>query len=155
VSVTQGLAFGAGLPVIGISTLATLAQQAEAPHALALLDARMGELYAGFYARGADGLVDALAPDCLLPPAQLAAAVPALPAGAAWTAIGSGWAAYPELVVAPRTGAARVAEPDAPAVLALAARALARGEAIAPEQLVPAYLRDNVTWKKVGEQGRA
>lgn len=152
VSVAQGLAFGAGVPAIGISTLAALAQQAGAPFVLPALDARMGELYAGVYRRGADGLVDAMTPDRLCRPQEFADGVPA---GHAWVAIGSGWVTYgadalgivPERIV--------VAEPDAADVLALAARALARGEAVSAEQLQPVYLRDTVAWKKIGEQGRA
>lgn len=155
VSVAQGLAFGAGVPAIGISTLAALAQQAVrsagARHVLPLLDARMGELYAGVYAAGNDGLVDALAPDRLCRPEDFAAGVPA---GNYWTGIGSGWSAYgvDRLGIAPERIIA--AEPDAEDVLALAARALARGETVTPEQLIPVYLRDTVAWKKLDEQGR-
>lgn len=155
VSVAQGLAFGAGVPAIGISTLAALAQQAvrtqNAWHVLPALDARMGELYAGAYARAADGLVESLRPDRLCRPEEFAAGVPA---GHDWVAIGSGWSAYraEQLGVTPQQ--ILVAEPDAEDVLALAMRALARGEVVAPEQLIPVYLRDTVAWKKLDEQGR-
>ena len=40
--VAQGLAFGAGLPVVAIGTLAALAQEAAATKVIACLDARMG-----------------------------------------------------------------------------------------------------------------
>ncbi|HSM28117.1 MAG TPA: tRNA (adenosine(37)-N6)-threonylcarbamoyltransferase complex dimerization subunit type 1 TsaB, partial [Thioalkalivibrio sp.] len=46
--VAQGLAFAVGCPVVPVSTLAALAQQAfdqGADQVLALLDARMGEVY--------------------------------------------------------------------------------------------------------------
>lgn len=155
VSVVQGLAYGAQIPAIGISTLAALAQQAvrsggpTASHLLPALDARMGELYAGAYAVGADGLVNALAADRLVRPEDVAAGLPALPQHAVWTAIGSGWAAYPALA----TGPVLIGEPDAIDVLALALRSLARGETLSPERLLPVYLRDTVAWKKISAQG--
>ncbi len=49
VGIAQGLALGADLPVIGISTLQTMAQSAwrlqQSEQVLAAIDARMGEVY--------------------------------------------------------------------------------------------------------------
>ena len=53
VAAAQGLAFGAGLRLVGVSTLEALAMRAlddRADRALACLDARMGEVYWGCYA---------------------------------------------------------------------------------------------------------
>ena len=53
VAVAQGLAFGAGVPVVALSTLEALALQAlelPLPRALSCLDARMGEVYWGCFA---------------------------------------------------------------------------------------------------------
>lgn len=192
VSVTQGLAYGAQVPAIGISTLAALAQQAAKGRGekgcgeekekgvgvicpsenhsdpffgdpffvLPVLDARMGELYAGAYRVGSDGLVDALAPDRLVRPEDFAAGVPPFPPdappGARWAAIGSGWSLLAGLTDALPMAAepAMVAEPDALDVLALAARALARGDTVPADRLLPVYLRDTVAWKKLAEQGK-
>src|SRR5690606_37370793 len=71
--VVQGLAFGAGLPVIPVSTLAALAQGAAeglpaGTHLLAALDARMEEVYWGWFRLAADGLVEAAAPERVSPP---------------------------------------------------------------------------------------
>ncbi len=60
-SVVQGLAFGANKPVVGISSLAALAQlgfaQTGAKHILVQVDARMHEVYWGEYTVNADGIV--------------------------------------------------------------------------------------------------
>lgn len=174
VSVVQGLAYAARVPAIGISTLAALAQQAvrlqdithergagaasvAVPvHVLPVLDARMGELYAGAYVTDASGLVAPLQPDVLLRPDAFVAAVPAVHGGVRWLAIGSGWP-----LLTAQTGGVNVdasaairAEPDAIDVLSLAARALAHGDVLLPEQLLPVYLRDTVAWKKLAEQGK-
>ena len=57
VAVAQGLAFGAGLPVVPVTTLEALAlkvmHDGGATHALACLDARMGEVYWGCFAADA------------------------------------------------------------------------------------------------------
>ena len=54
VGVTQGLAFGADLPVYGVSTLAAMAQAAYRLHGakqvISAIDARMAEIYLGFFA---------------------------------------------------------------------------------------------------------
>ena len=44
-AVTQGLALGADLPVAGVSTLQSIAEQAGAERVLTVLDARMAEVY--------------------------------------------------------------------------------------------------------------
>jgi len=102
--VAQGLAFGAGLPVIGISTLMALAQNTqgkytksantETERVIACLDARMGEVYHAAYVRNGDSWDEVSAPG-LYKPDQ----VPPLD-GDHWTGIGTGWAAYPELLKA-------------------------------------------------------
>ncbi|HVH35359.1 MAG TPA: tRNA (adenosine(37)-N6)-threonylcarbamoyltransferase complex dimerization subunit type 1 TsaB, partial [Tahibacter sp.] len=62
VSMAQGMALGLDLPVIPISSLAALALDAPDNGAavLAVIDARMGEVYAASYRRGADDTVQAL-----------------------------------------------------------------------------------------------
>ncbi|WP_268580446.1 tRNA (adenosine(37)-N6)-threonylcarbamoyltransferase complex dimerization subunit type 1 TsaB, partial [Escherichia coli] len=59
IGIAQGLALGADLPMIGVSTLQTMAQGAwrvsGAERVLAAIDARMGEVYWGQFERQADG----------------------------------------------------------------------------------------------------
>lgn len=144
VSVTQGLAFAAGLPVIGVSTLQALAldilADADPQPVLAALDARLGELYLGVYQRDEEGGLRALLPDSLHAPGAL----PDFPAGIRRGG-GSGdvWLeplrdAVPALEWVPgrRARAAHVAR--------LAALQLARGETLSAEALQPLYLRDRV-----------
>lgn len=68
-SVVQGLAFGADKPVVGISSLAALAQlgfaETGARHLVAQVDARMGELYWGEYVVNTAGIVEVLGSDQL------------------------------------------------------------------------------------------
>ena len=79
-SVAQGLAYGAGVPVLPVPSLLALAQTARAAHApevtqgcvSALLDARMDQVYAATYAFAGDVWTTLQAP-CLLVPEQVAA----------------------------------------------------------------------------------
>src|SRR5437868_8019064 len=63
ISVAQGLALALDIPVVPVSSLAALAQDAntkEGETVLAVIDARMGEIYSGCFSRGASGLVEAV-----------------------------------------------------------------------------------------------
>ncbi|MEL7296606.1 MAG: tRNA (adenosine(37)-N6)-threonylcarbamoyltransferase complex dimerization subunit type 1 TsaB [Pseudomonadota bacterium] len=76
VALAQGLAAGIDVPVLGVSSLRIMAQQAAglsrqpAPLLIAQ-DARLREVYAGRYALGEDGVVTALRSDTLLAPEQI------------------------------------------------------------------------------------
>lgn len=76
VALAQGLAAGLAVPVLGVSSLAVLAQAAVASYPgrdlLVVQDARMGEVYAGTYAPDSQGIVRATAADRLLGPDAVA-----------------------------------------------------------------------------------
>lgn len=77
-AVAKSLAYAAGLPVIGISSLAAMAQafyqqQAQAATCRIITDARMGEFYSGVYRRDAQGHIVAVQQDALLTLDQLQA----------------------------------------------------------------------------------
>ncbi len=146
-SVAQGLAWGAGVPVLPVDTLLAVAEAARqslstAPDSLrvlALLDARMGEVYAAGYAWSpADGW-QALADAAVLPPE--AVAVP--PAGTLLA--GNAAAVYAERLPAAVLALPRAdVLPTADALLSLAPALLAAGRAVPAEQALPLYIRDKV-----------
>jgi tRNA threonylcarbamoyladenosine biosynthesis protein TsaB len=140
--VAQGIAFGAGLPVVGVATLLALAERSGAAHALCCLDARMGEIYHAAYVRGADDWITVSEPALCRPEAA-----PALP-GERWTGCGSGFITH-AAALANRYGsqlACAEAElaPHAREVAVLAARQFRSGKGVAPELAAPLYLRDKV-----------
>lgn len=146
-AVAQGLAFGADLPVVPVSSLAALAQGADASRVLAAVDARMQQVYWAAYERGADGLVELRGAEVVVAPT----AVP-LPAGAGWVGAGSGWDRYAPALQA-RLGACvqhwqANCYPQARGVAALGAAAFNAGKAVGPEQALPVYIRDNVATKR-------
>lgn len=150
----QGLAFGANLPVVAISSLAALAQTwvdqqssstALAPVVMAALDARMDELYWAAYQQ--DGpLVREIGPESLDAPANMQ------PPAASWTSIqgvGSGWN-YRDHMPAGWQAVQALPElaPSAGAIARLADRSLRNGEQLAADQALPRYLRDKVAWQR-------
>ncbi|MDN3519664.1 tRNA (adenosine(37)-N6)-threonylcarbamoyltransferase complex dimerization subunit type 1 TsaB [Aquisalimonas lutea] len=147
--VAQGIAWAHRLPVIGVSTLAVLAQGAHrrfgATRVRVAMDARMGEVYWGEYAlEEASALMRATAADRVCRPE----AVPEAGAGEAWGGVGTGWGAYGEILAARCPGPERLdpeALPDARDLIPLARERLERGDVVAARDAVPVYLRDRVT----------
>ena len=145
-SVAQGLAFGAGLNVVPVSSLAAVAaecmQKDGAAKVAVTQDARAGEVYLGLYSADNDGLPDPVSAEVLHGSAPIAE----LQQGG-WTAAGAGWQRYPGLREANRdrlSGFSDVALPRAIYLLACGAAAWEAGAAIDPGELVPAYIRMQV-----------
>jgi tRNA threonylcarbamoyladenosine biosynthesis protein TsaB len=145
VSVAQGLAFGANLAVVPVTTLEALALQAVrdgSDRALACLDARMGEVYWGCFSGDAERGVAPLGLAAVGPPGSVS-----LPSGSAWRGIGRGFTAYPALAalpglkVDPQHGRAL---PDARNLARLGALRFGLGEARDAAEISPLYLRDKV-----------
>ena len=143
--VTQGLAFGAGLPVVGIATLLALAEAAQAARVVCCMDARMGEIYHAAYSRAGAGWAPASEPSVCAPQSA-----PALPEGD-WTGCGSGFAAHGNVLRQLYGGRLSAIMPDvfphAREIARLAAREFEAGRAVAAEQAVPLYVRDKVALK--------
>ncbi len=144
VAVAQGLAFGAGLSVVPVTTLEAMAMQVlEGPDARALvcLDARMGEVYWGCFAWDETRGVRHSSASRVGPPESVS-----LDSGGRYFGIGRGFAAYPVLGALPgvEIGALRSAAlPNAREIAQLGALRLA-GEGLDPSDLRPVYLRDKV-----------
>ena len=146
-SVAQGLAYGAGVPVLPVDTLLAVAQEARtrsgATRVLALLDARMNEVYSAPCACQGDrwlaqGDMRVTAPEALSTPESPADAAP-------WGLAGNAFATYGERLPAALAGVARVeAWPTATALLDLAPPLLAAGGAVDAAQALPLYIRDKV-----------
>jgi tRNA threonylcarbamoyladenosine biosynthesis protein TsaB len=149
VAVAQGLAFGAALRVVAVSTLEALALQALSDpaagnlnHAIACLDARMQEVYWGCFTRDAlQGVIATTAPRVSAP------TLVTLPPSGRHLGIGRGFAAYPalaQLSAVELPPGAQTALPRAREFARLGALRLARGDTLDPAELQPLYLRDKV-----------
>ncbi|QGU87746.1 tRNA (adenosine(37)-N6)-threonylcarbamoyltransferase complex dimerization subunit type 1 TsaB [Erwinia sorbitola] len=153
IGIAQGLALGAELPLIGISTLKTMAQSAWRLHGasrvLAAIDARMGEVYWAEYQRDEQGNWLGEETEAVLKPEAAAARMAALEGQ--WACVGTGWQAWPQLAAnsALELMLSDVTLPCAEDMLPLAVQALAAGLTVAPEHAEPTYLRNEVTWKKL------
>jgi tRNA threonylcarbamoyladenosine biosynthesis protein TsaB len=144
--VVQGLAFGADLPVVPVSSLAALAQGEEAAHVLAALDARMSQVYWAAYERNVEGVVEQVGSESVVAPAHVL-----LPQGHVWVGVGSGWDRYADVLAArlgPRLERWRSGcYPRASDVARLAVVGFKRGQAVRAEQALPVYIRDEVAHK--------
>jgi tRNA threonylcarbamoyladenosine biosynthesis protein TsaB len=147
-SITQGLAFGAGLGVVAISDLSALAQRgldedSGVTRVLVCNDARMQEVYWACFERGSDGMALASSPERVGPPASVR-----LPP--TWTeasGLGRGFAAHPALQALAGVevrGAWDRLLPRAAEIARLAMPQVSAGRVLDPEAAVPVYLRDDV-----------
>ncbi len=148
-SVAQGLGFAAGVPLVPVDTLMTVAEAARAAHApgaqrwrvWALLDARMDEVYACAFDHDPLGGWQASSEALLIRPEALAA--PMHEAGPVDALCGNAFAAYGERLPLPNLPRLP-ALPTAQAMLALVPELLKRGLAVPPEQAMPRYVRNKV-----------
>ena len=157
IAVAQGIALALDLPVVPVSTLAALAaslpsQPLEGKGSvgiLAAIDARMGEIYLGSFVRDHTALT-ALTDECVVKPDA------AIVMDGHWHGMGTGFAAagnalqthlQSQLVSVDSTALPHAADVDR-----LAAIAFFQGQAMAPESIEPAYLRNNVALTLVQQQ---
>lgn len=148
-SVVQGLAFGAELPVIPVSSLEILVQgnieNIQTSNMVAMLDARMNEVYWAAFKKEAKGFV-MQGEEQLSTPDNLA-----LAAGQ-WAVMGTGWGAYQEIFRQDTkiewTETLPQALPRAADLAVLAAKRWQMEGGMEPIQAQPVYLRNNVAKKK-------
>lgn len=150
-AVAQGLALGLDRPVLPVPTLLAVAEDARARHAgqapqwsvAVLMDARMHEVYASSYDY-AQGIWQERTPARLCAPAHWEP-----PAGVGHLAGNAHTVYAQDLAPWLQSGAAQAlqaheAVPDACAMLRLAPQLWAQGQAVAPENALPVYVRDKV-----------
>ena len=143
----KGLCFATGRPLVMASSLQALAlaatPAAEGALVGAVLDAKKGEVYCGFY-RGA--AAEPVTDEVALPPAAFAAHAAAVAAGAPFVLCGSGVRAYPdEMGQAAKASGARILDaperPDAVAVGRLCLLRLGTGGPVDLAAATPTYVR--------------
>ena len=145
-AMTQGLAFAVDLPVIPVSTLAALAQQAfrenQTSHVLSAIDARMDEIYWGAFSED-NGLMMPLMDEVVMKPGLVSA--PSIEGE--WYGIGTGWA-FRDQITLKVTDCKAETYPHACDIALLAAADFIKGNALPADQAMPVYLRDKVALKK-------
>jgi tRNA threonylcarbamoyladenosine biosynthesis protein TsaB len=149
--ITQGLAFGARLPVLPLVTLDAMAlacrERSGASDILVLLDARMGEVYWAQY-RYANGWQTVVAPALCAPEAVAPVAAAGL------VACGNGLTAYPQAFAgsAFTAGAFVDIQPHARELVRLGVLALAAGQAVDAAAAQPLYLRNKIAYTSAERQ---
>ncbi|NIM40900.1 MAG: tRNA (adenosine(37)-N6)-threonylcarbamoyltransferase complex dimerization subunit type 1 TsaB [Hydrogenophaga sp.] len=171
-AVAQGLAYGTrgqrhpqGLPVLPVDTLLALAEQARADDAadghaaptriVALLDARMDELYLAAYALER-GKLRAITPPRLCAPADLAGWLhdQGFADDDRTLLAGNAFGVYAE-ALRDAPGRRRHALPTAEALLRLAPALMAQGAAVSAAEALPLYVRDKVARTTAEREGKA
>ncbi len=151
-SVAQGIAYGSGLKIVAVSSLAAVAAQvlaeSEAAEVVVAQDAHMSEVYMGRFGRDERHLPVALFPERL----QAQESIPELveEANGDRVAAGAGWDRYPALLEKNRGRIDAISDvlyPRARHLLALGEADCADSKAIAPDRVLPAYLRQKVAQK--------
>jgi tRNA threonylcarbamoyladenosine biosynthesis protein TsaB len=157
--VVQGLAFGANLQVLPVSTLQSIAQLAierglvaKDQAAMPMIDARMNEVYWGVY-KNIDGLARELYPDVLNIPEDVGVSIfnqstenldeiifSAI-------GVGDGWQFRERISLRPLVIHEALTS-DAEQVLMLAIDIYQRGEGVSVDQVEPLYLRNKISWSK-------
>lgn len=157
-SAVQGLAYSCGLPAVAVSTLAVLAQTAlryrgvePADTVLCSIDARINEVFSAVYAYEDNRAVLRDGPWACAP-ADLA---PAYPDGL--HAVGSGCLFVEQFSQSLRASIRSCAPgllPAARDMIPLALEQFRIGKTQAAHNVQPVYVRDEIAWKKLAEQGR-
>lgn len=175
--VTQGLAFGADLPVIPVSTLQTLATALKSPvaqYCAVAIDARMDEAYFAAYIVSPSGLIE-VAGEQIVPVMKLSLPDAAQcyqagkllaktegtvssPLDSHWHCVGSGWQLLPQAqspwIIDKQAASLKpsVLQPRAEDVAQLASRLWSEGKYVSADQAQPVYLRGTGAWKKRDQQ---
>lgn len=150
VAIAQGLAYGANLPLVGVSTLQSMAQQAidekQVESVVTGIDARMGEIYFAHYRKSGKGLAELSIDEneVVCAPTDLPESIKSL------TAVGSAWEPYAEQAADLNLDViSEITLPDAAYMLKIAEVEFEKGNTVKAADAQPHYVRDTVTWKKL------
>jgi tRNA threonylcarbamoyladenosine biosynthesis protein TsaB len=148
-SVTQGLAIGAGVPVVPVSDLQAVAQRAASKHVLVCNDARMQEVYWACFELNPDGLMLPSGRERVSKPSDVD--LPGEWAGHSVTGAGRGFTAYTSLrerLADQLTNIDETLLPRAREVALLAVHEVRAGRVLSAEAAIPVYIRDDVARPK-------
>lgn len=148
--VIQGLALGLDLQVVGVSTLAALAEdgmrEMNVKEALSAIDARMGEVYWGVYQAAEQGHVIRVGEELVIDPKQVPIPLEPFALG-----VGSGWATYQDVLSSRLHTPPKHLLPDrfprARSIARLGLEGFRQGLDVPVTAAQPTYLRDNVAKK--------
>lgn len=148
-SVTQGIAIGQNLPVVPVSSLASMAQAAfeekRVTNVLSCIDARMKEIYFAQYKLSDDEIMKLVGDEKVLPPENININVDDECYG-----VGSGWKPYADALYQALGKKLSIDEnvfPQAEYVAKLAKVYFEQGKSVPAVEALPVYLRDNVAQK--------
>lgn len=156
-SAAQGICFAAQLPALPVSTLAAQVQSAirlglagEGSCVLSTLDAHIGELYWALY-QVVDGRPHAVSSEAACRPEALV-----IPGAEQVVALGGGMRYHTDMTGACQARFSAVYDtllPSAEDILPLAEAAFTAAAWQQAEAICPVYVRDEIRWKKLAEQG--
>lgn len=152
VAIAQGLAYSTNLPLVGVSTLAVMAQQAFEQfgdkEVYSSIDARMGEIYFAQY-QVSSNLMTLQGEERVFKPELLDSSL--IEINKAATGVGTGFKSYPDALAAFNnvTVHPEITLPDAQYMLALVDAQYLAGNGVKASDAQPKYVRDTVTWKKL------
>jgi len=148
VGVVQGLAYGANLPVVPVSTLACLAhgqfRTAGEEECLVAMQARQEEVYWGSY-RLTNGVMSRVGAECVIGASGVSS-----PGPGAWFGVGSGWihrAILEDALGQEVSGIDLEALPHAKDIVTIADHDFRQGLCLDAEHARPVYLRETVAQK--------
>lgn len=148
--VIQGIAFGADLPVVPVSTLAAIAHHyfktGTSDHAFTAMDARMGEIFWGVYQKDQQGYAELIGEEAVTLAEHII-----FPDNQGF-GVGSGWGVYQQQLsncLDSRLLGFEVDHlPRASAIADLGVMGFNKNQAVDVEKAMPVYLRDKVAKKE-------
>ena len=143
--VIQGISYSANLPVISVSTLRALAQSAfrqfGARYVISALDARMDQIYIGFYKLDETNCMQKIVNDSVICPSNIPTTL-----NKNWMGIGSGWDNYGKIINKKINIDLRSIHVkqfvNAQDIATIAAIKYQEGKILAAKEVVPCYIRE-------------